>query len=929
MGMVVRTNTMALNAYRQLGLNNNAVSKSLEKLASGFRINRAGDDAAGLAISEKMKAQITGLETASTNAQDGISLIRTAEGNLTEVHDMLNRMVELASKSANGTYTSQERKALQAEVDQLLDEIDRISQSANFNGAKLLDGTMGLNSKAIVFLEGAAATEEGTFGLGDYFVGGSYHKATSGTQFQGSKFTVDFADWQITSGKIDKIDFGNGKEIKIWDSSAGDDGNGAWVNLSFDNVDATNETIDGTVLASKIISESGGKVAIGNSVYTVTLADSLNDSSKKAGVLFEYYGQIDPNGTNGYGAADTEGSQMTAFDLNPTGVLHVTAGNAKFTLNATKFADYAEVTTDFAGLADGNVTITQDTVSAKVPTVGDAAEDSINATNVASVKITATVENSALNGKTIEVVAGASGAGSVSINGNTITITIDGDASNANFAAKFTAAVGTYSDNGSALELAIKGLSAAVTATESTPGTPDTITLSPNDKLGTFTVGDDGAAVGKKFTITSGGKTGTVTVADADWANDVVLNFTGDITGSLKVTDAANFLTNVNGTTGETLGKQPKNGGVASNTSGHENCSVYLVTEGHKQGTGDKRVGIALALNKSMIAEGNILQIENLKVKFVKKGEGTGAANEIEVDYDNGTDAERLAKVAVDLSNKVSQMSEFTIGIKGAGSNIIEIEQMSASANKKTYSENELKDLFSVTTSAKAATTVLQINRGALIAGDTIRVNGDVYTFVKAGKGSGTGGAAGDHEITIGNDTASTLKSMEAALSDYDITINGDTITIASNDVTEHAPFVTGGGLTLQIGDTADPYNKMNVSVADMSSKGLLLESLRGDKDGILTESNASAAIDIIKDAINAVSTQRASLGALQNRLDHTINNLDVAVENLSAANSRIRDTDMAKEMMKYTQMNVLVQSAQAMLAQANQQPQSVLQLLQ
>ena len=128
----------------------------------------------------------------------------------------------------------------------------------------------------------------------------------------------------------------------------------------------------------------------------------------------------------------------------------------------------------------------------------------------------------------------------------------------------------------------------------------------------------------------------------------------------------------------------------------------------------------------------------------------------------------------------------------------------------------------------------------------------------------------------------------------------------------------------LQIGDTADDYNKMRVSIDDMSAKGLKI-----DKIDITTESSASSAIDTIKNAINTVSTQRASLGALQNRLEHTINNLDVAVENLSAANSRIRDTDMAKEMMNYTKMNVLVQSAQAMLAQANQQPQSVLQLLQ
>lgn len=146
MGMVVRTNTMANNAFRQLGMNNNQVSKSLEKLASGFRINRAGDDAAGLAVSESMKAQITGLEAASSNSQDAISLVQTAEGALTEVHDMLNRMVELSTKAANGTYTDAQRQNYQDEIKELKDEIDRISKTTEFNGQKLLDGSMGSTS---------------------------------------------------------------------------------------------------------------------------------------------------------------------------------------------------------------------------------------------------------------------------------------------------------------------------------------------------------------------------------------------------------------------------------------------------------------------------------------------------------------------------------------------------------------------------------------------------------------------------------------------------------------------------------------------------------------------------------------------------------------------------------------------------------------
>ena len=141
--MRIQHNIMAMNAYRNYSNNTSALSKNLEKLSSGYKINRAGDDAAGLAISEKMRAQITGLDKAQDNAKDGISLVQTAEGALTEVHDMLNRMYELAEQSANGTYEdATDRNQLQKEVDQLKSEIDRIADSANFNGIKLLDGSM-------------------------------------------------------------------------------------------------------------------------------------------------------------------------------------------------------------------------------------------------------------------------------------------------------------------------------------------------------------------------------------------------------------------------------------------------------------------------------------------------------------------------------------------------------------------------------------------------------------------------------------------------------------------------------------------------------------------------------------------------------------------------------------------------------------------
>ena len=141
--MRIQHNIMAMNAYRNYNNNTSALSKNLEKLSSGYKINRAGDDAAGLAISEKMRAQITGLKAASKNVKDGVSLVKTAEGALQEVHDMLNRMDSLATQSANGTYDNEvDRLNLQKEVNSLRSEIDRIADSSNFNGKKLLDGSM-------------------------------------------------------------------------------------------------------------------------------------------------------------------------------------------------------------------------------------------------------------------------------------------------------------------------------------------------------------------------------------------------------------------------------------------------------------------------------------------------------------------------------------------------------------------------------------------------------------------------------------------------------------------------------------------------------------------------------------------------------------------------------------------------------------------
>ncbi|MEW4413941.1 flagellin [Clostridium sp. AN503] len=489
--MRIQHNIMALNSNRQLGVNNSAVAKSLEKLSSGYRINRAGDDAAGLAISEKMRAQIKGLEAATDNSQDAISLIQTAEGGLQEVHSMLNRMTELATKSANGTYTDDvDRKALQDEISALKDEINRIADGTDFNGIKLLDGSMGV----------------GTAGI-----------------------------------------FGS--------------------------------------------STAGG--AAGN-----------------------------------------------------------TDAATKFTFEAPE-------------------------------------------------------------GYKVEIKTVAKGtASSASWGGDkTLTINLEGDAAK------------TYTQKD------IDKLIASATGTPSEVAGKVSLTVDRDFKFGA-----DGA--------------GTVVAAMTSVAAKQASAVTGDITVTAAKAGADTRTLDFDGTS----------------------------------------AGVEVA------ADGNV-----------------------------------------------------TLGFETG----------------KSY-------------------TAADVNKMLSDAGVDMSVSFE---------GSKTG-------ATLAAATTATLA-------------NGSGLS-------------AGGGLTLQIGDTNDAYNQLELSIGDMHVNALGLSSV-----DISTREGASAAMAKIKTAINTVSTGRGKLGAIQNRLEHTINNLGVTTENITSAESRIRDVDMAKEMMNYTKNSVLVQSAQAMLAQANQQPQSILQLLQ
>ena len=671
MGMVVRTNTMALNANRQLSVNNSAVAKSLEKLASGYRINRAGDDASGLAISEKMKAQIKGLEQASANSQDGISLIQTAEGALTEVHNMLNRMVELATKSANGTIQDEvDREAIQAEVDALTTEITRISKSTNFNGINLLDGSMGLNKDA--FTIGSTAAGEAVAGTAIDLTGKlaaegagdpQIHLGTQGIKEVTPYFEVDLADIKFTA--------------------AGGD--------------------------------STFNISIGGTSLTAT--DALTDDT-------EY------DGTN--------------------------LAQALAAKNAT--IDY--------------------------------------------------------KGATYTVAA----------NGTKLTFTYSKPAAGA-------------------------------------AGDPiDGTVLSPSGAV-TYTIGG-----GAKDT-----ETGDVHHATINVTNPVV------------------------------------------------------ATQG-------ERAGIDLTLDNTIVADGNVLVIDGQEFVFKTEADSTKAedykaanAGAIVIDVSDPAfddDAKKIAEAA-DL---LSQNTTTNFQIEAKSDTVIHVGQKVDSTQVyDTY--GKLTGVFSANnggTPATAATTDITIADDAIVDGNSITIGDKTYSFVSDASKALDGATAvvltdlADGGKVSGEDAAAAL----AAAIGSGAVAEGNVVKVA--DGTK----VIGGGLTLQVGDTNDNFNKVTVAVDDLSADGLGLLNEEGRLD-VSSQDAAGNAIKTIKDAINQVSTNRANMGALQNRLEYTINNLDTTAENMTAANSRIRDTDMAKEMMNYTKMNILTQAAQAMLAQANQQPQAILQLLQ
>ncbi|WP_336501587.1 flagellin [Microbacterium paraoxydans] len=245
MGMQINTNVSALNAYRNLSNTQNDLSKSLEKLSSGLRINRAADDAAGLAISEGLRSQVNGLNVAARNAQDGISVIQTAEGALTEVHSILQRVRDLTNQGANDSNNAKSREAIQTEISALGDELTRIASSTNFNGIKLLSG-----GATLTFQVGAgavAAEDQISVGLTNFATLGADIKTLAAGMTDAATYGAALAGIDTQIQAVSTARAGYGALQNRFESTINS------LNVSAENLAAAESRIRDTDMASEMV----------------------------------------------------------------------------------------------------------------------------------------------------------------------------------------------------------------------------------------------------------------------------------------------------------------------------------------------------------------------------------------------------------------------------------------------------------------------------------------------------------------------------------------------------------------------------------------------------------------------------------------------------------------------------------------------------
>ena len=808
--MVVQHNLTAMNANRYLGMNNKKLQKSLEKLSSGFQINRAGDNAAGLAVSEKMRSQIAGMTQAVRNAQDGISMVQTFEGALTETDSILQRMKTLADQMANGTYDDPiDRVAAQQEFYQLSDEIDQIADT-DFNGVVVLNGGRmadGLN----------AVDGEFDYKLRDEQLAAEYAELLEKAQKEAQDKIND------AQSAYDKASAAEAAKKKAYEDAE------KYLNSIPSDLTKTGAaSVTGTGY-----SETQGSALFRAIQDPAAPGKSLEDSNyTKLGVTFEY--KDGAWTVKSARATDSNNKTVTiGNDALPAGLTtsYNAAGTLKVSIGGTEVAE-------FSGIKDADL-IEGDSVTL----------------NFGSAFVTKSVPNA--NG----TIGGASDGTGVTYR-PTIVMS-DYTLNAANLTEDFYKALSALKGAGIKFTYDNSGNCTAALTGINTNGLEKGFTVEKaaggNDNDGKWVIkyGDDIVA-----NIEGGPMTNRTDFLNGpDYWNSAYLGDKGKVTASGW--GLAGSMPQVRFKFDGTNWRSVDNSGNYDNRNyvlAEDDITIYDTDDDTGPPSGYKPV------------EGDIVNI----TFFISGGSVLGGAANIIV-------AAKLTNKDFTFSNL--QMTGLKYDItgsynitKGTDPDMLDYDDALKDRNSKYEQwQKALKDLEDALKALEAAQKAYPNTIDDL----------DIYGVSK-------GNAFGKSEAKM---------------------TYTDHITLQVGARTKDAVDFTFQYASTAIGDLKADLN--------CSASGLGLDLI-----DITTQENANFAIDKIDQALNKVNLVRGTFGAIQNRLEHKIDNLNVSVENLTSAESQIRDTDMPSEMMNFTKNQILAQASQAMLAQANGIPQSVLSLL-
>ncbi|MGI6444944.1 MAG: flagellin [Candidatus Ozemobacteraceae bacterium] len=867
MSMRINQNVLSMSTYANLNRAGNGLENSISKLSSGLRINSAADDAAGLAISEKMRRQIRGLERAELNAQDGISMVQTAEGALGETQSIIQRMRELALQSANDTLTSNDRLEIQNEVEELKTQIDSIAQSTQFNTKKLLNG----NQSALV-----SSSSDSVAGIvtGDVSGNGDYNftlETVSGgvSQMQASQILTNKNTGSLAKGSdklTDVSGFYNASGTFALESAQAltITGNGKSTSFTLDGQMTLNDVA--ATLQNALSSQSG--LGISNSKVSVTSEGTLSITSGAIGENGEFNIAGSQDVLDGLGISVTRKavnsmvkvSMTDAFGNNKSVTTSSDRAGALLDGIDVQFKSQAAQVAGQVGIVDGLKFDSAENLSLKVGELtatlditiaaGNWSMDGIARSINSQIQASSSFKDKGLSASVVdgEIRLNYSPTGenadntaiNITAESNTLGIRTgeyNGFVTGAKDSSKAIQGISKYSDTRLLAKEALTAAQAALTAvmTYSTGGEVAYTAVVPiasnslsvmltaiaDDVIANASVAYGAEASALQTAITNAGAFSSATAGDLDAVADAMEALAEKI-GSAQVPTATAYTTA---------------GATAENIADAKAAFSSLID----------RATIAIR------AEANAVDADKLNVKI---SDGDGDVATAAISYDT-------LSAATDADLK-------------------EIESFVASVNSTLANKNVDVRADVVNGSMVFTSTQVGTNADGVKSAVKLDVDSGASLANSLGFKSGTAYGSGDSSFKM---------------------------------------HVVDTKAQLQIG--ADTGDNMKFGIADMSTKALGL-----DKIDLTSVAGAEKSLDKLNQALDKVSSERSKLGAYQNRLEYTISNLQNTNTNLTSAESRIRDVDMAKEMIMYTRNQIVTQAATSMLAQANSIPQNALSLL-